>query len=156
MADFKKILLGTGAFVLAYFYGAITLHVIPPLIESIENGNAAAGVAGNNTLAGILWFGLIITWFIAFIIMPIALKTWGLTTKENEENPILGISIALAWAMFTLAISYFGWYWIEPLSNSLSTYTILQACFWIGLLLVWVSNVIVIPAYLIIEAKKTA
>lgn len=141
MADFQKICLGTGFLILGYVYAATSQYIIPPIIDLLSD-----------TLGGIAWFGVIITWFIALIILPLGTTVYGLITKDPAENPVFGISIAVLWSLFTLALSYFMWYWVPHLVDSL-LYSTLIASFWIGIVLMWVTNVIIIPTYLIIEAK---
>lgn len=143
MTDYKKIIIGTGIFLLGYFYATITQHIIPPLLDYLTG-----------SIHQIMWVALIITWVLALLVAPIGVIVWGLTTDNTHGNQIFGITGGFLYAFFSLAIFYFTWYMTTPMANALN-YTILTALFWTGLVAIYAFNVVVIPAHSIITAKQT-
>ena len=97
--------------------------------------------------------GVIITWILAFLVVPTALIILGLTEQDKHESGVIQITFAFLYPIFMIAIAYFTWGWNATISSQY-TYDILFGLYWIGLFLVWTLNIIVVPAYNIIQAKK--
>lgn len=145
--DIKKIMMGTAFFIIGYIFVAITQWMFPYLIDAVDT----LGMA--DSLQGILWFGVIIVWIIALVVLPIAFIVWGLMKYEQSQNPMLNITFAVLWSVFTLAITYFTYFWLPILAAALE-YQILIALFWVGIVVILVTNVIIAPTYVIVQAKR--
>lgn len=149
MSDLTGILKANGFFILGYFYTIISQWMFPPLIDAVED------LIGTN-VAGILWTGLWITWVLAIIIIPLALMIQALTTKLPSANPLINTTTGILWSLFTLMLVIAGWYMTTGLTDILR-YELLKVLFWVGtIIIIIIGNVIVVPAYMIIESKKNA
>lgn len=146
MVNIKKTVIGTGTFLLGYFVCLILQHVIPALMDVVE---ASLG----NTVSGIMWFGTIIIWVLAMVVIPIGYIIWGILEETEMKNPVFGFATSALYFVFALAFTYFTWYMITPL-QSMFSYPLLIGLFWTGLISLWVLNVIAVPTYLIIETKR--
>lgn len=149
MVNIKKSLIGSGIFAIGYAYAAISQFIYPIMLNVIPLGD---------TLEGIIWFGIIITWVLAMLILPIGMWYYALTERTEIDNPVFMGTLAFLWFILSLCFTYFTYYWTTPLTAIFTTEypnvrILLLALFWIGIILTWVTNVIVIPARLIIESK---
>lgn len=146
MADFLKILAGTGAYIIGLFGSMILQYIMPDLIDLLSEWTA---------VQGIMWLGTILVWVIFMAILPVGVMVWGLTTKSEEINPFFSAIIGVFWAIFTIFITYFlyqaGW---PSTVAEIWLYPLLTVLYWVGLTMLFIMNVGVIPFYLIIEAKK--
>lgn len=148
MVNIKKTLMGTGLFFIAYFASIILQYIIPPLINTLETEHGT-------TLAGLSWFMTIIVLILMYLVVPLGVMIWGITEPSQNDNPIFGYATAILYAMFSIAIIFFTWYMVTPMTNAiLSDYTIITALFYIGLLGTWLMNTILVPTYMIIETKR--
>lgn len=142
--DYKKMLAGTGAFLIGYMFAIVTQYVIPTLIDQIDS----------STIRGLIWLGTMFSWTLTLIVIPLGLYVWGLTNKEQSNNPIFSIAIAVIWCLFSIALTWATAYWLTPLTGAI-LYPYITVNFWLGLITVWIFNIVAIPAYTIIEAKRT-
>lgn len=149
MVNIYKSLIASGTFLIGYGYTALSQFIYPPLLTTLPLGD---------TLEGLVWFGIILTWALTMIIIPVGFWYYGLTESSGIDNPVFKATLGGLWFIMGLAFTYFTYSWTTPLTASYTaTYPniqiILTALFWIGLILTWVANIIVIPAKLIIESK---
>lgn len=157
MPNIKRLLIGAAIFIIGYFYMIITQKIIPPMIF---HARTTGEVTLNNTTAGIIWIGLIITWVLAIIVVPIGLQITGITGQNKEENPVFLGTFGILWGLFAIAISYLTWYWHTGLTSILADATygtagIVTALYWTGYITMFLMNVIVIPTTSIIKAKAS-
>lgn len=146
MAEYLKLLAGTGMYVMGLFFAMILQYIMPDLIDLLSEFSA---------LQGIMWLGTILVWLILMLIGPMGVMVWGLVTKSDEIPPFFNMIIGIFWSFFTLLITYFiyqaGWpstlaeIWIFPL---------LTVLYWVSFVMIFLMNAGVIPFYLIVEAKK--
>lgn len=149
MVSISKAIYASIIFALGYGYAAITQHLYPVILEAITL---------SNTLEGIIWFGIILTWTIGFLIAPLGMWYYALTERQEIKNPVLTISIGIGWFIFAFAFTYLAYFWITPLTGTFNTdyttqNTLLLALFWIGLITTWLANTIILPTKIILEAK---
>lgn len=142
MTEYKNIIIGNVIFLISFFFLAITQYIIPPLTDFLSP-----------TLSGVVWTGTIIVATVATIILPSAFIYMGLTQGEEKENKFLEITIAIIHVIITIILMYLSWYAMTPLAGAL-TITLYKALFWTGLVIIYTANLIVIPAYLAIQAKN--
>lgn len=148
--NFKEILKGNLLFMFGFFYGIISVSIIPPFLTAVVS--AFTGSFESNTLPAIIWIGLIITWILTMFILPIARIYDGLVQevpKENQ-NPIIGATTGILWFLFTLLIIYFAWYWVPILASNINTdYTILVVLYWISVITAIIINAVIVPIFII-------
>jgi hypothetical protein len=144
MVDYKTILKGEMFFFIGFILILIINSLLPPLIEAGES----IGTVGSD-IEQIIWFGGIILYVLAGVIMPLGYMYKGLTT-DTGGNPFQNITIALVMFLFNLLLTIKAWYMVTALA-SLSSDGFITAIFWIGFTLTWLVCVIVTPAYVIIK-----
>lgn len=149
MVSIQKSLIASGIFLGAYAYTGISQHIIPVMLDALPLGN---------TLEGIIWFGTIITWLLTTTIIPIGLWYYALTEKTGIDNPIFLTTLGILWFVMGLAFTYFTYTWTTGMvsiydASETNIKIFLTALFWIGIIITWVMNTLVVPTKLIIEAK---
>lgn len=144
MTNMKLVLFGTGSFLIGLFYVLLSQHIFPPLIAFL-----------GSDLQDILWFGVIITWILALIVVPIGFFVFGLKEENEKYHDISGLIVGILFLVFSLGIVYVTWYWNVTFTASLED-NFLLILYWIGYLSVWLFNIIIVPTYLIINSKQTS
>lgn len=145
--DIKKLLIASTSFLLGYAYCMISQYIIPAVID-----NTTISATLGDTVSGVIWIGTIISWILALLVIPIALYVNALTTDEGTSN-MAGVSIAIAWSLISMIALYVSYFWTTGLT-SVITYDILTILFWVGYIAYWAMNILVIPGYTIINAKR--
>lgn len=151
MVNLKTTALGTVAFFLGYVFTAITSYLIPDLIDAIDM---------STSLKVIIWAGLIILWVLSLVVVPAAIKVYGLTDKTTTVQQIPGIAVGVLYGLFAAALAYATWGWTTPMTGVFDTtlngssQTLLLATFWIGYIIIWFSDIIIVPYSVITEAKN--
>lgn len=157
MVDLLKAGAGTFTYLIGCFIMLLTLHIVPPLANYLQNETT---ISGASTLAGIIWFGLILIWILGTLVIPIGLMVWGITIPSEIKNPVFLMSIGILWFIISSAFSYFSYYMTSSISEMMSAtiggveYILPVVLFWIGLVAIWIFNIGVIPTYFIIESRS--
>lgn len=147
MGRYKEILIGDALFLAGYLFCLITSYIVPALM------NVAEATLGD-IVSGIIWFGTILIWILCMPIIPIGVLVHGMTKTEDHENKYMQGIAGILWFIFGLLLSIYTYYMVDPLVTSLATYTILQILLYISLISVWIFNVLIIPAYLIMKSRS--
>ena len=133
----------------SYFY-KMMMNALPPMIDVLENST----LTGATTFAEIMWFGLVVTWILALIVIPIGYITYSLTREETQLGKgIFGSAFGILYGLFALALFVYTWYMRTALTGVLD-YTLLTALFYMGYVAIFLTNILVIPTIAIIRSKN--
>lgn len=132
MADFKKISMGMGSFVIAYFACFISYYVVTAILDEFLSGN----------LLNFFYFGLFIIFLFLMVILPAYLHFQGITQTSDMDpfkSTIIGISI--------LVLGLLALYLLQSEAGTFTAAATLlpddylKGLYWVGLIL----NIILLP-----------
>lgn len=144
-------MLSAASFLVGYFLCVVTQYVVPALAD-VVSADTLMSTTSVSTVGKIIWLGLIIVWVLALIVVPLAFAVWGITTPTERQSPILAGIGSILYFVFAILLTWAIYFWVTPLADSL-IYNPLKAMFWVGLVGVWLINVIITPMMGIAEAK---
>lgn len=150
MVNYKEILKGQISFFAGILFILLISFIVPPIIE------AMSGIQTESGIEGIIWFGLIILYVLMGFVMPLYFIYKGLVVEDDNNDPFINILIAVVSFIFNIIITIKGWFMITAFNTYLSSLTVegielIMVLFWMGLLLSWVTCVIITPIYTIIK-----
>lgn len=149
MSNLKLVLTGTILFPIGYALSTLLSYIIPELLDLFTESWAT-------DIVQIGWLMLFIVWALSLIVMPIGVKILGLTMEEDKPSEkiqqIFGIAFGFLYAIIALLIVYFTWDWTTTMTEVIN-YDLLLAMFWIGYIIIFILDVIVVPYTYISEAR---
>ncbi len=141
MVNIITILKGNGLFLMGYGFAVISQWIFPILVDFL-----------NDKLGGLVWLGIILTWVLALIIIPLGLIIYGLTEKSESRN-MFGMIFGILYGLFAMLLAYFTYFWTATLTSILE-YPLLVTLFWVGYIIIFIMNIIIVPVVHIIEVKQ--
>ena len=147
MTEYKYVIGGTGVFILGYFYTLLSSYFASAMIDAMVEDTSVTNLS---TLGNLLWWGIILTWILALIVVPIIFFIYGMQTKGNRQiTQAQEVTIGVLWFIFSCAFTVVCWY-IVPITANLLTLGIANGVYWVGIIVLWVFNTLIVPANAII------
>lgn len=148
MTDYKMILKGYGTFIGALAMIVVLNYIVPTLVSVGESI-----FSSNTDISGIIWFGLIVLYVLAGVVMPLVFIYMGITAPEEPGNNIVEIILACLMFLFNLLLTFKGYYIVTSIASMIEDGFVL-AIFWVGLIAIWLATTFITPAYVIIKHSQ--
>ena len=132
---------------MAFFVGMFVCIIIEAMATPLSELLTSA------TNDGIVWFGIILVYVLAMVIIPLGYIIVGLREQESNQS-MFGIASGVLYFILAIMLTIFGWFWITAFSELITDGTLLVV-FWVGLSSTWITAVLIAPAMKIISASKT-
>lgn len=140
--NLKKILLANGIFLMAIFIILISQYFIPELTGFLSTTNAK-----------MVELMVLLIWILGAIVVPAGFFVWGLTEQSELESQIFLAMTGILYGFFYLLFLYFGWFMINAVSPFMTS-GLEKGIYWIGIFELIIFNVIAVPIFAVIEARK--
>lgn len=141
--------------IVSFFIGVFLMMILLPLMNQLTTALNAGTYAIGDTIEGIIWTGVILTWLLTTIVIPAYFIHVGSKSPENDTTPgFVKIAVGTLIFFFSIMITYQAWFMITGISTAMDT-TTQQAFYWIGFVINWTMITIVTPVMLILDGNKT-
>lgn len=147
MVNYNKILKSQVFFFSSIFLMIIMSMIITPFVTILTN------TLGYEFIKNIVDFLLILVYIILALVLPLIYSYTGITERDDNNN-VIKIVISIFVSLIMIVLTYFGWFMVEGIANSIDDGFILML-FWLGFFGSWLLNVLVLPMYVIITTMNS-
>lgn len=151
MANLTKIGQGFAIFFVSIIMTSLMYLMLTSLFDAV-NATGDANAVGN-TIEGIFWFTTFIIWVLGVIAIPCYLYYQG-TTEKDEQPPMIKATIGVLLFIFGILLTIQGYDLITGTITDLMDTAIQRIIFWLGFIINWSALVIIIPYYLVADARS--
>lgn len=133
-----------GFFFIGYALMLASDYIYDTLFTTLQDTSAVFYIS--DTLAGIIWVGIIFIWFIVMFLLPGYIAYTALL--ESKDPNAIDKFFAIAFPFFVIALVYFTWSWHVTFTSMLLS-TLSPIFYWAMFIYLVAINVIGIPAYIL-------
>ena len=151
MVNYAKTMKGGAIFLAGHFMATILEWMLPNLISLFYDTTV---IPEGANIASYIWYGLLVTFFLIYLVIPMYYVIDGMLEPEPKNNHILGIASGALFFIFGMGVTLAGYFWIPILADMIDT-PLLQGLFWVGFILYWTTAIVVTPAYQIIHKNRS-